>query len=77
MPVRTNYAATDSAENLSSFREFSKLCEQENFPSRVMPANAGIPDTTTLTEFRLLATPARRKPCAAASRPTGYPLSRV
>jgi hypothetical protein len=42
MPVRTNYAATDSAEILSSFREFSKLCEQENFPSRVMPANAGI-----------------------------------
>src|SRR5271163_4730685 len=30
------------------------------FP-RVMPANAGIQDTTTLTEFRLLATPARRK----------------
>jgi hypothetical protein len=26
------------------------------FP-RVMPANAGIQDTTTLTEFRLLATP--------------------
>jgi hypothetical protein len=38
------------------------------FP-RVMPANAGIQDTTTLTEFRLLATPARRKPCVAASRP--------
>ena len=31
------------------------------FP-RVMPANAGIQDTTTLTEFRLLATLARRKP---------------
>jgi hypothetical protein len=29
------------------------------FP-RVMPANAGIQDTTTLTESRLLATPARR-----------------
>jgi len=28
------------------------------FP-RVMPANAGIQDTTTLTEFRLLATPAQ------------------
>ncbi len=76
MPVRTNYAATDSAENLSPFREFSKLCEQENFPSRVMPENAGIQDTTTLTEFRL-ATPARRKPGAAASRTAGYPLSRV
>src|SRR5271169_2562685 len=34
-----------------------------------MPAKAGIMDTTTPTEFRLLATPARRKPCAAASRP--------
>ena len=68
MPVRTNYAATNSAENFSSFREFSKLCEQENFPSRVMPENAGIQDNT-LTEFRL-ATPARRKPCGAASRST-------
>ena len=46
------------------------------FP-HVMPANAGIQDTTTLPDFRLLATPARRKPCAAASRPAGYPLSRV
>jgi hypothetical protein len=36
------------------------------FP-RVMPANAGIQDTTTLTEFRLVATPARRKP--ASPRP--------
>ena len=36
------------------------------FP-RVMPANAGIQDTTTLTEFRLLATPARRKPAAASA----------
>ena len=46
------------------------------FP-HVMPANAGIQDITTLTEFRLLASPARRKTCAAASRPAGYPLSRV
>jgi len=40
-----------------------------------MPAKAGIQDTSMLAEFRLLATPARCKPCAAASRPAGYPLS--
>jgi hypothetical protein len=43
----------------------------------VMPANAAIQNTTTLAEFRLLATLAGRNPCAAASRPAGYPLSRV
>ena len=36
---------------------------------RVMPANAGIQNATTLAEFRLLATPASGKPCAAASGP--------
>ena len=39
------------------------------FP-RVMPANAGIQDTTTLTEFRLLATP----PGASLASPRRVPL---
>jgi hypothetical protein len=42
-----------------------------------MPAKAAIQNTTTLAEFRLLATPASRKPCAAASGPAGYLLSRT
>ena len=71
MPVRTNYAATDLAEILSSFREFSKFCEQENFPSRVMPANAGIQDATTLTEFRLATRQSRQ---AQAWPPRRVPL---
>ena len=43
----------------------------------VMPANAGIQNTTTLADFRLLATLAGRNHRAAASHPAGYPLSRV
>ena len=39
------------------------------FP-RVMPANAGIQDTTTLTEFRLVATP----PGARLASPRRVPL---
>ena len=42
------------------------------FP-RVMPANAGIQDTTTLTEFRLIATPAKRKG-ASLGPPRRVPL---
>src|SRR6202011_5658003 len=37
---------------------------------RVMPANAGIQDTTTLTEFRLVATP----PGASLASPRRVPL---